>query len=199
MGPATAAPLRNRLREIRTYFLDRVVAASGGGRRPALAGRGWPKYWMARGRPSTPTAIRVIEGNQQNRPINKKEPKPKGVLTAPKTLSPGAKAHWQRITLSMPEGVYAPPDEGLLAAWCEARANHDTATAMLKIEPMVVLGSTGQPTVSPWVKIQSDMARQMVSLAQQLGFNPSARAKLHAPIPDVDEDGDNIGGSMTFN
>ena len=124
------------------------------------------------------------------------EPKPKGVLTAPSTLSKGAKAHWTRITGSMPKGVYAVPDEGLLGAWCEARANHDEATKALKTEPMIVAGATGQPTVSPWIKIQSDMARQMISLAQQLGFNPSARAKLHAPVPD--EDDDDTGG-MTFN
>ncbi|MGU3456582.1 phage terminase small subunit P27 family [Brevundimonas sp. M1A4_2e] len=122
------------------------------------------------------------------------EPKPKGVLTAPKTLSKAAKAHWTRIAFSMDDGVFAPPDEGLLAAWCEARANHDEATFHLKTNPLVVPGSTGQATVSPWLKIQSDMTRLMISLAQQLGFNPAARAKLHAPVSD-DED----TGGLTFN
>lgn len=149
---------------------------------------------MARGRPATPTAIKIADGNPGNRPINTNEPKPKGVLTAPKTLSKDAKAHWTRIVFSMDAGVFAPPDEGLLASWCEARANHDTATTMLKNEPMVVLGSTGQLTVSPWIKIQSDMARLMISLAQQLGFNPAARAKLHAPVSDDDDT-----GGLTFN
>ncbi|MDO1559813.1 phage terminase small subunit P27 family [Brevundimonas sp. 2R-24] len=147
---------------------------------------------MPGGRPPTPTRLKELAGNPGKRPINRREPKPTGGAVAPKTLSRDALAAWKRLIGSMPEGVYTVADEGLLAAYCEAVALHRRATAEVAAQGAVTTGSTGQLTVSPWVKIKSDQARLITAIGARLGLDPAARSSLQLQAPD--ETPDEFGG-----
>lgn len=58
-----------------------------------------------RGRKSTPTAMKKLEGNPGNRPLNAKESTPeKKAPTCPKWLEPEAKKEWKRLAKQM-EGI----------------------------------------------------------------------------------------------
>jgi len=133
---------------------------------------------MPAGRPRTPTRLKELAGNPGKRALNKAEPKPKGILAAPKSLSKEAAAIWTSIVKAMPAGVYTAIDQGMLAAYCEAYAKHQLATVALKSEPIMTTGSTGQMVLSPWVKMQSDQARLMATLAARLGLDPISRASI---------------------
>ena len=139
---------------------------------------------MPAGRPSKPSAIKKLEGDPGKRAINKAEPVASGLPSPSKLMSKGAAAIWKRLTGSMPAGVWTGADENLIAAYCEAAALHHEAADRLKTEPKVVVGSTGQAVVSPWVKIMADQARLMASLGARLGLDPLARQAINATTED---------------
>lgn len=137
-----------------------------------------------RGRPAKPTRLKELAGNPGKRAVNKAEPKPKGGAEPPKTLTKDALAIWKRVVGAMPVATYTAADEAHLAAYCEAVALHRRATAMIDQQGMTVPGSTGQITISPFVKIQADQARLMVTLGSRLGLDPSSRQSLHVEDSD---------------
>lgn len=143
---------------------------------------------MPAGRPRTPTRLKELAGNPGKRALNKAEPKPTGILSPPKSLSREAATIWRHVVGAMPTGVFASVDQGLLTAYCEAYATHQRATKALKTEPLMVTGSTGQMVVSPWVKLQADQARLMITLSARLGFDPISRAHLATPNDEVTSD-----------
>ncbi len=144
-----------------------------------------------RGRPAKPAALKALAGNPGKRPIKADTAVATGAAVAPKSLSKPAAAIWARVIGSMPSGVYAAADESLMAAYCEAVALHRMATTEA-IKLPVTVGSTGQLTVSPWVKIQSDQARLIMSLGARLGLDPASRQSLNV------EDSDRTADAMPF-
>jgi P27 family predicted phage terminase small subunit len=142
-------------------------------------------------RTRTPTAIKKLAGNPGKRAINKKEPQPKGDPNKP-TLSALASKVWDRLTKAMPLGVYTAADTGLLAAYCEAVANHQEASQCLANEPKMVKGSMGQMVPSPWFRIQSDAASKIVTLGARLGLDPISRQQINAEGEASDDEGFNI-------
>lgn len=135
----------------------------------------------------TPTALKIASGNPSKRPINKKEPKPKGSLTLPSTLSPLASKLWKRVVQAMPAGVFTQADEAALAAYCEAYANLLTATQEINRSGMFSVGSQGQTIVHPAVRIQADASRIIASLGARIGFDPISRSNI---VADEEEAGD---------
>ena len=135
----------------------------------------------------TPTALKVATGNPGKRALNKKEPKPKGKLTQPKTLSPLASTLWKRVVQAMPDGVFTQADEAALAAYCEAYANLLTATQEINRSGMFSVGSQGQTIVHPAVRIQADSSRIIASLGARIGFDPISRSNI---VTDEEEAGD---------
>lgn len=144
---------------------------------------------MTRGRPAKPTRLKELAGNPGKRAINRKEPKPTGAAEPPKTLTKDAAAIWKRVVAAMPVATYTRADESLIAAYCEAVALHRRATAEIDAKGMTVAGSTGQLTISPFVKIQADQARLIVSLGGRLGLDPASRQSLHVEDTDPADDG----------
>lgn len=130
-----------------------------------------------------PTRVKELAGNPGKRKVNKKEPRPLGLPTPPETLSAAALPIWQRLVMSMPEGVYAATDEHLLSAYCEQVVIFQTASVTLSTEPAVVTGSQGQLVPSPWVKILNEASRLISTLGAQLGLNPAARQSLAVEQP----------------
>jgi P27 family predicted phage terminase small subunit len=147
---------------------------------------------MPAGRPAKPTAIKRLEGNPGKRALNKREPTPKGSAVPAPEMSERALKVWKRLTGAMVAGVYTQADEALMMVYCEAVAEHHAATEMLKTEPRLVKGSTGQLVPSPWLKIRSDQARIIAQVGPRLGLDPVSRQAISAPDAAPDDGGFNI-------
>jgi P27 family predicted phage terminase small subunit len=134
-----------------------------------------------------PTKLKDLAGNPGKRALNRKEPQPKGAPLAPATMSPAAKQVWTQLVASMPRGVFTTADSAILAAYCEAVANHRQATAAIMESPAQVQGSTGQPVLNPWFKQQAEAARQICTFGQRLGLDPIARQAINTETDDEDD------------
>lgn len=143
---------------------------------------------------SKPARLKEIEGNPGKRTLNKQEPKPSAGPAAPTVMSPRAKTVWGRLVKAMPPGVFTSCDSNLLAAYCEAVAMHQIATAKLAKGPLEATGSMGQVKVSPWFSTQADAARLIVQLGAKLGLDPVSRQQINIDGGDKidDEFGDLI-------
>lgn len=137
----------------------------------------------------TPTRVKVLSGNPGKRAINKKEPKPKGTPSQPTIMTVMAKKVWLKLVGAMPEGVYTAADIHLLAAYCEAVANHQHATAAIaEGAPLMVAGSTGQEVINPIFAHQEKQARLIVTIGQRLGLDPIARQQINgSDAPEKDD------------
>lgn len=144
---------------------------------------------MGKENQAKPALIKRLSGNPGKRPIND-GPKAAGKPQPPKNMSPFALVVWRRLLGCMPAGVYFSIDEFILASFCEAVALHRLASEMIQEHGPVSTGHTGQPVISPWVKIQSDQARLIMALAARLGLDPIARQQIKSES--VDEDPFNI-------
>lgn len=135
---------------------------------------------MTSGRIAKPTALKLIAGNPGKRALNKREPKPIGRPSPPENMTTLGEIVWKRLIASMPQSVWSAADSLLLATYCEAAAQWSEATSYFRDGgERVVSGSTGQPIMSPWIKIQSDSARQMLQIGARLGLDPAARQSLN--------------------
>lgn len=135
-------------------------------------------------RHATPTRIKELSGNPGKRSLNTSEPKAKGKLIQPKTLSPVAALIWKKVVNAMPGGLYQSVDEGILAAYCEAYASHQAMSAQLVKDGLFSTGSMGQSVIHPALKEQSTLARTMITLSAKLGFDPVSRIALSAQEDD---------------
>ena len=96
----------------------------------------------------------------------------------PDYISDAAKMQWTRIVDAMPPGFYSPADEALLAAYCEAYADHVEATQTLK---SIGRQFTVDGRVSPLVTIRNQAAKTMATLGSRLGLSPADRNGLKTP------------------
>lgn len=135
-----------------------------------------------RGPKSKPTELRVLEGNPGRLPINTEEPRPVGEPECPAHLSDDARAMWRQLMDSLPPGMITAADAPLLACYCEAWATHKAATEALQ-RGRDLLGENlvrnGRP--SPYLRIATEAARTMASLATRLGLSPADRTGIKGP------------------
>lgn len=135
-----------------------------------------------------PRKLKELAGNPGKRKLNKREPIPSADPTPPTIMTEPARMVWMRLVLSMPPGVYTSLDSNLLAAYCEAVATHQVATQALIKQPHETIGSTGQPKLSDYFKLQADSARLMATLGARLGLDPIARQQLQTSEGQVDNE-----------
>ena len=135
-----------------------------------------------------PTALKVIEGNRGKRPLNRREPKPKGELAGPPSwLDATGKAEWRRILEALPAGQVTALDWAILAMYCERFAHFVAAIRRIRRSGgVLVKGCRGVTTKHPAVQIARDAANDCARLGAELGFTPSARSRLE--LPELDED-----------
>ncbi|BBF92117.1 phage terminase small subunit P27 family [Blastochloris tepida] len=138
----------------------------------------------ARGPKPKPTTLRVLEGNPGRLPINHAEPQPTGEASCPDHLSDDAKTKWREIMESVPPGMITVADAGLLEAYCEAWATHKAASEEIAAS-RDLFGKTllrnGKP--SPLLKIRTEAAKTMATLATRLGLSPADRSGLKLGTP----------------
>lgn len=109
------------------------------------------------GAPRKPTALKEIQGNPGKKPLNKREPKPRGKVVKPQHVQGKAAQVWRRYAPELVRmGVLKFTDVDMFAAWCclaaEFREN---------------------PTGMNAAKIT-----QFRALASAFGLTPSARGGL---------------------
>lgn len=136
-----------------------------------------------RGRKPTPTALRLIQGNPQHRPLNQDEPEPDGDLTAadcPEWLSARAQYYWRKTIANAPEGMLKRLDAGTFGSYVQALA--DIERADRKVEeagPIIKMpGPSGAFQQNPFVSIKRQAIQQMQRAAVELGFTPSSRSRV---------------------
>ena len=153
---------------------------------------------MARGRNPKPSSVKAAEGNRSERRSRAKikvDPVMKGRPVAPKRLSAEARRIWAEIMSSMPDGLVARVDIGILERYCVAyerwaEINYEIDRRGLRGHPDGCARTQAQGRAR-WSRSGcatrcsaplGQMAKEMHVTGGELGLSPVARARL-ATLP----------------
>ena len=122
-----------------------------------------------RGRPRTPTALRILRGNPGHRTLPKGEPQPKAGAHPPPWLSVAARKEWDRLAPMLERlGVLTEADADALGQLCAARA-------------------VFQYQLREFGKFSTELWRAMQAAEAKFGLTPADRARLSVPKGDESE------------
>jgi P27 family predicted phage terminase small subunit len=137
---------------------------------------------FAMGRPTKPTALKLISGTAQKCRMNKNEPTPETEAPEiPGHLSGEAKAEWERIVpelLSM--GLLSKMDRAALAGYCVSWGRHVKAEAEIAANGMTIETPTGGRKTSPFIAISRQEREMMKKFLLEFGLTPASRSKVSA-------------------
>ena len=147
-----------------------------------------------RGRKPAPVELKLLRGNPGKRPINasaKVLNQEQAQLNdaAPVMLLDEARPYWDHAVANAPRGLLRKLDVYLLAAWCNAAARYEHNIRMAaKSDVIPVRGAKlagldvkDRPVMhNPFSAAARAYLKDMTMLAAELGFTPSARARLGA-------------------
>lgn len=149
------------------------------------------------GRKRKPTALRLVQGNREKRPLPKKEPKPKrGVPEIPVHLKsePIAAAEWKRlvaITNAPGSAVLTLSDGPILEATVLAYSTFRQASAALKqgltFKYRTKTGGT-MVRARPEAFLAADAWRRYVTGLSHFGLSPATRGKVSVILGDEEKD-----------
>ena len=101
-------------------------------------------------------------------------------LEPPAHLNPEAAAHWDEVlaALSVDHDLTA-SDRDLLALYCDYFARWKKARENLEAQGLMVkLSPDSEPRVNPFLEIANQCARELRTLAGDLGLSPASRRRL---------------------
>lgn len=133
-----------------------------------------------RGRPPTPTALKLLRGERRPSRINAREPIARGGLPdAPEGMAPEVREVWD-YTLNelVAMNTAAAADRDSLVCYCEAVVAHRKASAVLAKSPVLIKGIHGGLVRNPALQIQRDSAHTVRAFAQEFGLTPSGRTRI---------------------
>jgi P27 family predicted phage terminase small subunit len=137
-----------------------------------------------RGRKPKSAITHIINGNPGKRPINEHEPVADGALgEPPPDLTPDQLKLWAYAIQHAPAHVLRLIDRDVLRAWVIAGDLHRKAAAIIEAEGLISTGAEGQPMRHPAIAVLRDATSMMMRAAEQMGFSPTARARIKAPGP----------------
>jgi|SRR5262252_5715470 len=143
-----------------------------------------------RGRTPTPSALRILTGNPQHRPLTAREPQIEaGAPEPPFPLSAEAAGAWTRmVPILVSAGIATALDSHALALHCETWSRWRALEAVLPRDGALTTGGRLDPRFKMW----SELLTQWRMLAAELGLTPAARSRLRVPVrpsssPKVDE------------
>ena len=147
---------------------------------------------MKTGRPPTPTALRLLQGNPQHRPINDQEPKPTPIAPrCPIWLSSVAKRHWRELAPELERiGVLTTIDVGAFAGLCESWAQYREASEFLHKHGAVYRTKAGVLVRAPQVAIARDALAAYMRGCTEFGLTAAARTRVKARPPGEDDEDD---------
>ncbi len=140
-----------------------------------------------RGRPPTPTALKVLKGTDQPsrmRPDEMAPAKLTEVPMPPDYLTDRGKAEWYTTCTELATlGMLHKVDLSLLAAYCNEMSTYWESEELLRTRGRVMTiknpdGSTKYMQQVPHVSIARNALRMALTLASQFGFTPSARTRI---------------------
>lgn len=144
-----------------------------------------------KGRKPKPTAMRLLEGNREHRPLPDDEPQPDVFLPKPPDhLDDEAQAEWLRIGPKLVRlGVMTELDTAALSAYCVAWSRHVDAEKNLRKYGMVLVSkSTGNPVLSPYYRVATQALADMNKTLTEFGLSPSSRTRVTAAEKPADDD-----------
>lgn len=147
------------------------------------------------GRPATPTALKLVNGNPGKRAINGKEPEPDLLqdLAPPPHLAAPVAAVWNQLAPQLRKAqILTAIDTPALEIACDAIAVFRLAmekTADGKV--LVKNAETGNVSLSPWEMVKSMSAKRALAVLREFGATPAARSKVM-----VDPQGDMFGAQQ---
>lgn len=143
-----------------------------------------------KGRPPTPTALKILKGNPGKRALNKREPAPgpRRSLAPPAYLQGDAVVEWRRLApVLFRLGLLTEIDGDALAQYCQLWARWREAERELAKTGMVIKGGKGFPVLSPYLGIAHRTLIELRAMLVQFGMTPAARARVKTdpgPAPD---------------
>jgi P27 family predicted phage terminase small subunit len=152
---------------------------------------------MASPRPQ-PTAIRELMGDTSNgkNPINRREPRVKAgsPIMPPAALCDDiAKRKWRSFCqLIEGYGILSEVDVDILVTYCNTWSLYIALVRTRKESPLIISVRNGHMLVHPAAKSELECVRQLNSLLDRFGLNPSARSRIIA----LEED--DSGGPTLF-
>jgi P27 family predicted phage terminase small subunit len=133
-----------------------------------------------RGRKPKPALIREAEGNPGHHPLHL-DLEAKGKPTMPNYLNDEEKMLWRSIEKAFPRGLLTGADTQAVERMAVAWAAFRECCRKIAVDGFTAIGSTGQATISPIVKLRNMTAREMHSAGEVLGLSPIARARITQP------------------
>jgi P27 family predicted phage terminase small subunit len=163
-----------------------------------------------RGRRPKPTDLKELEGNPGKRPLNKREPRPKGDLyAAPEWMSDSQREGWAYAITNAPYGLLKQLDRSILAIWVVAEDLHrEAAEKIVQYGLLTKSPKAGLPLQSPYLAILNKQAQIMLKAGAELGFSPASRTRVQvandraspfAWLRDHDDPDDLIARPWNFN
>jgi P27 family predicted phage terminase small subunit len=148
---------------------------------------------MKPGPPPKPTILKELAGNPGCRPLNKREPKPRGQAKCPPWLLAEAKAEWKRIFPELMRlGLATLVDQAALAGYCQAFAHWVESEKVLAKRGCVMLCPSGYELQRPEVAMAQKFYSLMHRAAMEFGFTPASRSRIEVgDSVDDDKDTDN--------
>lgn len=147
-----------------------------------------------RGRKPTPIELKLLRGNPGKRPLKAnarvlQQEEAVLAIDVPAMLLEEARPYWDHAILHAPRGLLRKLDVYLLAAWCNAAARYEHNMRLAaKSDVIPVRGAKfsgldpkDRPVMhNPFSTAARAYLKDMAMLAAELGFTPSARARLGA-------------------
>jgi P27 family predicted phage terminase small subunit len=135
-----------------------------------------------RGRKPKPTALKMLEGNPGNRPLNKNEPQPNTAVSGcPDWLEDEAKAEWARMGEILEQmGILTEIDTTAFAGYCQAYARWKEAEQFLTQHGSIVRTPNGYLQQVPQVSIAQTNLKIVLKFCEQFGLTPSSRSRIVA-------------------
>lgn len=135
---------------------------------------------MARGRRSTPTVLRLLQGNPGKRPLNLDEPKYQPVTETepPEILNEHGKETWRRMVSMMGKcGVLTQADLETLTVYCQSYGEWYALAAEAKGAAPIIETEYG-PKANPIFRMLNAAADKLRKLAVEFGLTPCSRTRL---------------------
>ena len=134
------------------------------------------------GRKPKPTHLKLIAGNPGKRPLNRKEPRPKGALFAPPDdLPEAARPFWAHVIASAPAGLLYQLDLGVVKVYVVAAWLHADAVRKVAASTLLARTPNGSLQQNPFLPIVNRQALIMLKAAAEMGFTPSSRSRVQMP------------------
>lgn len=140
---------------------------------------------MAAGRPRTPTALKILNGNPHGKRLPDNEAVAEGDITeVPDHLSEAQRAGWKYAIAHAPINLLKLIDRATLMTFVVAEDLHRRATIAIEKEGLIVEHpGSGNPMENPNLTVLTKQATVLLRAAAEMGFTPSSRSRCKVSEP----------------